>query len=143
MINLSPIAYVRNSRKEIKDDFWGEAIVAFQGIEDFSHLEIIFYFHLLEDHAKDNWIGHPRGNEQWSEVGMFAQRKKKRINSLGLTIVELERVEGKVLHVKRLDAIDGTPILDIKPVMEEFLPQRDISQPQWSHELMTNYWESK
>jgi tRNA (Thr-GGU) A37 N-methylase len=84
---------------------------------------------------------HPRGNTAWSKVGIFAQRGKGRPNRLGVTIVEIVGREGRVLTVTGLDAIDGTPVLDIKPVMTEFLPRTPVRQPGWSHELMRNYWE--
>ena len=84
--------------------------------------------------------GHPRGNKNWPEVGIFAQRKKDRPNAMGLTVVELVKREGNTITVKYLDAIDGTPILDIKPVMKEFLPGKEIKQPEWSIELMKDYW---
>jgi tRNA (Thr-GGU) A37 N-methylase len=73
-------------------------------------------------------------------VGIFAQRAKDRPNRLGTTIVEIAGREGSVLTVIGLDAIDGTPVIDIKPVMAEFLPRGAIRQPQWSHELMRYYW---
>jgi tRNA (adenine37-N6)-methyltransferase len=53
------------------------------------------------------------------------------------------RVEGAKLFVAELDAINGTPVLDLKPVMAEFLPRRDVIQPAWSHEIMRDYWLSK
>ena len=67
--------------------------------------------------------------------------KKDRPNGIGLTIVELVKREGSKIWVKYLDAIDGTPILDIKPLLKEFLPSAAIKQPQWSHELMKDYWK--
>lgn len=73
-------------------------------------------------------------------VGIFAQRAKARPNRLGATIVEIIRCEGNVLIVKGFDAIDGTPVLDIKPVLAEFLPRSPVRQPEWSHELMRDYW---
>jgi tRNA (Thr-GGU) A37 N-methylase len=60
---------------------------------------------------------------------------------LGATIVKIIKREGVQLFVKGLDAIDGTPVLDIKPVMKEFLPRGEVSQPDWATELMKNYWE--
>ena len=75
-------------------------------------------------------------------MGTYAQRNKNRPNKLGLTIVEFIRREGKSVIVKNLDAIDGTPILDIKPVMEEFLPQSPTKQPKWTKEIMRNYWST-
>jgi tRNA (Thr-GGU) A37 N-methylase len=86
---------------------------------------------------------HPRGNKDWPEVGIFAQRGKDRPNRIGSTICRVARVEGTRLFVIELDAIDGTPVLDIKPVMAEFLPRGEVWQPEWSHELMREYWFSR
>ena len=150
-IVLQPVAVVKNSRKDLSDDYWGSVISeielldsvpadAFTGIDEFSHLEIIFYFS-ESDKSKAVFKGHPRGNKDWPEVGIFAQRKKDRPNAIGLTIVELLERKGNTISVRYLDAIDGTPILDIKPVMKEFLPGSEIRQPSWSVELMKKYWE--
>jgi tRNA-Thr(GGU) m(6)t(6)A37 methyltransferase TsaA len=149
-IILQPVATVKNTRTDLSDDYWGSVTSeielwpgipadAFNGIDAFSHLEIIFHFN-QSDRSKIVFKGHPRGNVQWPEVGIFAQRKRDRPNAIGLTIVELVKREGNKIWVKYLDAIDGTPILDIKPVMKEFLPAKAIQQPQWSVELMKEYW---
>ena len=74
-------------------------------------------------------------------MGIYAQRKRDRPNAIGITIAELVKREGNKIWVKYLDAIDGTPILDIKPVMKEFLPTKEIKQPKWSVELMKEYWK--
>jgi tRNA-Thr(GGU) m(6)t(6)A37 methyltransferase TsaA len=149
-IVVQPVAFVKNTRNEIVDDFWGSVVSeivlvdsipadAFDGLDAFSHLEIIFHFN-QSDPAKIVFSGHPRGNKDWPHIGIFAQRKKDRPNALGLTVVELVKREGNTIWVKYLDAIDGTPIIDIKPVMKEFLPSATIRQPQWSVELMKDYW---
>src|SRR5450432_367076 len=123
-IKLTPVATVKNSRKEPLDDNWGNTISeielaehipaeAFNNIMDFSHLEIIYYF----DKVKTNDIvfsGHPRGNINYPLVGIFGQRKKDRPNTIGLCTVELLSHNGKSITVKYLDAIDGTPVIDIK-----------------------------
>jgi tRNA (Thr-GGU) A37 N-methylase len=104
-IQFNPIAIVRNTRTETGDDFWGSTISeiglsdaipeeAFEGIEAFSHLGVIYYFH-----------------------------------------------RGRVIVVRWLDAIDGTPVLDIKPVFREFGPASDVRQPEWVGELMRDYWK--
>ena len=149
-IVVKPVAFVINTRNEITDDFWGSVVskivlvddisaAAFDGIDAFSHLEIIFHFNQSHP-AKIVFSGHPRGNKEWPYTGIFAQRKKDRPNALGLTVVELVKREGNTIWVKYLDAIDSTPIIDIKPVMKEFLPSSSIRQPQWSVELMKDYW---
>jgi len=83
---------------------------------------------------------HPRNNPAWPRVGIFAQRAKNRPNRLGLTTVAIRGREDRTLYVAELDAVDGTPLLDIKPVMAEFLPRGPMHQPAWSHELMRAYW---
>jgi len=151
-ITLHPIATVTNKRPTPTDDFWGDTISvitllphipeeAFKGIEAFSHLEIIYYFDKA-DPAKIVYSGNPRGNPAWPEMGIFAQRKKDRPNQLGLCTVELMGHTGRTIKVKYLAAIDGTPVLDIKPVFKEFEGKGDIKQPQWSVELMKDYWNN-
>lgn len=151
-IQLSQIAIVRNSRSEIEDDNWGDVISvleldpsmpedALHGLEDFSHAEILYYFHLVPDSKIETGARHPRNNMDWPKVGILSQRGKNRPNRLGATLVKILRREGRHLEVQGLDAIDGTPILDIKPVMREFLPREEVHQPEWATELMKQYWK--
>jgi tRNA-Thr(GGU) m(6)t(6)A37 methyltransferase TsaA len=150
-IKLNAVATVKNTRKTPIDDFW-EAVEteivladhipteAFDNISEFSHLEIIYYF----DQVKQEEIvysGRPRGNPNYPEIGIFGQRKKDRPNSIGLCTVELLAHNDRTIKVKYLDAIDGTPVLDIKPVFREFEPQKPIEQPSWVTDLMQHYWK--
>lgn len=148
---IRAVATVHNARTEAVDDGWNaipseihladdlpEACL--EGIEAFSHLEIVYVFHRALGSAPVLGSEHPRENLTWPKVGIFAQRKKARPNHLGCTVVRLLRREGRVLHVARLDAIDETPVVDIKPVMREFLPEGAVEQPEWSSELMRAYW---
>ncbi len=149
-INLTPIATIKNSRKLPIDDNWKEIISdielaehipteAFENISDFSHLEIIYFL----DQVKNEDIiysGRPRGHPSYPIVGIFGQRKKDRPNTIGLCTVRLLAHHGRTLTVKYLDAIDGTPVLDIKPVFKEFQPKGKIKQPIWVEDLMKNYW---
>lgn len=154
MYSIEPIAFVRNTRKKIEDDFWGDVISeivisdkipedSLKGIEDFSHLEIIFYFHMADLSKMSISASHPRENKKFPKVGIFAQRKKARPNLLGSTIVRLISSGKNTLTVSRLDAVDGTPVIDIKPVLKEFLPDNEIAQPDWATELMKSYWTKK
>jgi tRNA-Thr(GGU) m(6)t(6)A37 methyltransferase TsaA len=151
MITLQPVAYVSNSRKEISDDNWGDVISeitltndlapdALLGLSDFSHAEIVFYFDKADPEKINKGARHPRGNKEWPMTGIFAQHGKDRPNHIGLCIAAIVKCEGRTLSVKGLDAIDGTPVLDIKPVMKEFLPRGEVKQPEWSTELMKDYW---
>ena len=152
-IVVHPVAYVRNSRTSLNDDEWGsvtsEVVIdkslpeeCLDGLETFSHVEILFYFDKVSDSQKFSMSRHPRDNKDWPQVGIFAQRNKDRPNHVGLSIAHIIKREGRSLFVQGLDAVNGTPIIDIKPVMVEFLPRENIDQPEWSHELMKNYWKS-
>ena len=151
MIVMEPIGQVRSARKDLSDDDWGavtariELLESFPadcllGLEEFSHAEVLFHFDRVREAAVVRGARHPRGNQSWPLVGIFAQRGKDRPNRLGSTVVEILGREGRSLLVRGLDAIDGTPVLDIKPVMAEFLPRSALRQPAWSHELMREYW---
>jgi tRNA (adenine37-N6)-methyltransferase len=151
VIEQTPIGYVEAPRPQAEDDFWGgeHACIALadgygaqslQGLAEFSHVEILYYFHEVAAAKIITGARHPRNNPAWPAVGIFAQRGKNRPNRLGSTICRLIRVEGRRLFVAELDAIDKTPVLDIKPVMAEFLPREPVRQPAWSHELMRRYW---
>ncbi len=150
-IVMEAIGVVRAERDEAVDDYWGgtEARIelrddiepdALQGIEDFSHVEVLFYFDRVDPAKIVRGARHPRNNRDWPAVGIFAQRGKGRPNLIGSTIATVLGREGRVLRVGELDAIDGTPVLDIKPVIQEFLPRGGIRQPSWVSELMQSYW---
>ena len=150
MIQIEPVGFVHSERTEISDDHWrGESQIvltdefdeeALEGIEEFSHLEILFNFHRANPHKISKGAAHPRNNPNWPKVGIFVRRGKNRPNHLGLTVVKLVKVEGKTLHVTGLDAIDGSPVIDIKPLLQGFIPKEDIRQPAWADEIMKDYW---
>ena len=150
-ITLKPVATVRGGRTENEDDAWGDVeaeIVladhlpdeALQGLDGFSHAVILFHFDRLDPARVNTSARHPRGNAAWPKVGIFAQRGSPRPNRLGVTTVEVLGVDGRVLRVRGLDALDGTPVLDIKPVMAGFEARGAIRQPAWAEEIMADYW---
>jgi tRNA (Thr-GGU) A37 N-methylase len=111
------------------------------GLESFSHVEVIFVFDRVAADAIETDARHPRGNRDWPKVGILAQRAKNRPNRIGTTVCELMAIRpGGRIEVRGLDAIDGTPVLDVKPYMAEFGPRGDVRQPEWTHELMGGYW---
>ena len=151
-ISLLPIGSVRSARSIPLDDEWDsvEAVIeldpemlerdATRGLEAFSHVEVVYHFHRTESRNAQRGARHPRGRSDWPCVGILAQRAKDRPNHLGVTICKLVSIDGRSLTVSGLDAIDGTPVLDVKPVMAEFLPRGMVIQPCWSKELMRDYW---
>lgn len=155
-LHVRPIGYVRNERDRPIDDDWDlvDSIIelnadvvepsAIAGLDEFSHIEVIFVFDKVAADDTVRGARHPRGNTAWPEVGILAQRAKDRPNRLGTTVCEVMRVgPGARVSVRGLDAIDGTPVLDIKPYFAEFAPRGDVFQPEWSAELMAGYWTSE
>lgn len=152
MFTVKPIGRVSCARREAIDDDWDafpsritlDAAVfeadALAGLEGFSHVEVIYLFDQVGEDAVVTGARHPRGREDWPRVGIFAQRGKNRPNRIGATICRIVAVEGRVLKVSGLDAIDGTPVIDIKPVMSGFLPRGEVREPAWAREIMKDYW---
>ena len=149
---VEPLAYVVGGRTEPTDDYWGgvRSIIridstrfgpdAVAGLEDFSHLEIVFRFHLTDPTDLNLGARRARDNPEWPAVGIFGHRNMRRLNWLGVSRCRLIKVDGLDLHVEELDAIDGTPVLDIKPWFEEFGPHGEIRQAAWSREMLQDYF---
>ena len=147
---MKPIGWVHARRTTPEDDGW-DAIPArialdatfgpeaLAGLEQFSHIEVLFHFHATSE-PPETGARHPRGRKDWPKAGIFAQRGKDRPNHIGATICRLVSVQGTSLDVIGLDAIDGTPVLDIKPVWSGFLPRGGFHEADWAKELMQNYW---
>jgi tRNA-Thr(GGU) m(6)t(6)A37 methyltransferase TsaA len=150
--SLTPIGVVRSSRADAIDDDWdavsAEIVLdpdvvtadAVAGLSEFSHVEVVFVFDQVDPAKVQTGARHPRSNPDWPEVGILAQRAKMRPNRIGVTACRLTGVDGLTVRVSGLDAIDGTPVVDLKPVMKEFLPRGEVSQPDWATELMAGYW---
>ena len=150
-IEMQIVGTVRSPRSEATDDFWGgvECVIALDprfdpdallGLDLFSHLEILFLMHGVDEAEIETSARHPRERTDWPRVGIFAQRGKSRPNRIGLSRCVLVGVEGREIRVRDLDAIEGTPVLDIKPWLAEFGPRGEVRQPLWSQELMRDYY---
>ena len=147
-----PIGYVHSTRTDLSDDYWGGVVSrivlaepygpeTLAGLDAFSHVEVLYCFHRVEPTNVVLTAAHPRENPAWPKVGIFAQRKKNRPNRIGLSTCRLISVRGRELTVEGLDAIDGTPVVDLKPCVREFLADRaSVSQPAWMTELMRDYF---
>jgi tRNA-Thr(GGU) m(6)t(6)A37 methyltransferase TsaA len=149
---VAAIGHVESPRKDPIDDHWGGMQARIQldparfgpdalaGLGAFSHIHVIYLFHRVADARIETGARHPRGNPAWPRVGIFAQRGKNRPNRLGLASCRIDRIDGLMLTVTGLDAIDGTPVLDLKPVMAGFDDRGPIREPDWAREIMQAYW---
>jgi len=148
-VQLKPIGYVKTPISDIKDWNWGEVqskIVidkslapGLKGLDNFSHIIVIFYMHKATVNLEKDLVRRPKGCADMPFLGIFAQRAKHRPNPIGITTVPIISVQENVIAVKRLDAIDGTPILDIKPYFPIF-DRVDAKTPKWVDELMKGYF---
>ncbi|HEX8063470.1 MAG TPA: TrmO family methyltransferase [Allosphingosinicella sp.] len=149
---LEPVGRVCGGRTAAEDDDWGASRArieldaqrfsadALAGLDAFSHAEVVFVFDRVGEDEIEYGARHPRGRTDWPKVGIFAQRGKNRPGRIGVTICRIVRVEGLAVEVEGLDAIDGSPVLDIKPVMSGFLPRGELREPGWAREIMKAYW---
>jgi tRNA (adenine37-N6)-methyltransferase len=151
-ITVSPIGVVHSPIREPLDEVFGGLTAridldpvhyvpdSLKGLDQFSHVEIFFYFHQLEDSQIVYTKRHPRNRADWPEVGIFAQRARARPSRIGSTVCRLVAIEGLTITVEDLDAIDGSPVLDIKPWMSVMGPRGALREPAWARELSTTYW---
>ena len=149
---ILPVGQVVGGRVPADDDDWDAVTArieldtarfgpeALQGLDAFSHAEIVYLFDKLPESQVTTGARRPRGNPDWPLVGIFAQRGRNRPNRLAVSVCRIEKVEGTTLHVRGLDAIDGTPVIDIKPVMQGFAPRGGMREPDWAREIMSGYW---
>ena len=150
---IEAVGMVVGGRVEATDDHWGPVVAAIEidqrfdassldGLAEFSHLDVIYVFHALGDEEINTGARHPRGRTDWPKVGIFAQRAKARPNRIGVSTCEIVSVDGHTVHVRGLDAIDGSPVIDIKPHVIEMGPRTNVHEPPWVADLMTEYWDA-
>jgi len=147
-ISIEPIGCVANSVQEPVDSGWGEVesrlvlredlTPALAGLEVFSHVLVVYWMHRSE--PPEVLRRRPRGRQDMPEVGLLAQRSKHRPNPIAVTVVTLVSVGEGELLVRGLDAIDGTPVLDIKPHYPEYDSPADARVPEWVGRLVEGYF---
>lgn len=149
-MNCTPIGTVRSQVRDGVDAGWGDVVAQIDvdpqyraglaGLAAFSHIVVLFHMHQSTWTPSADMVRRPQGREDMPMIGIFAQRAKHRPNPLGVTCVRLLGVEGGVLTVRGLDAIDGTPVLDIKPYFPEYDRPDNYGVPEWVHALMSGYF---
>ena len=148
-IVMQPIGYVKNEVTQRKDNSWGddtstvvlndEFKTGLTGLEDFSHAIILFHLDKAKYEKEKHLQRRPQNRDDMPLVGIFSQRGKDRPNQIGMTSVEIISVTDSTLTVKGLDAIDGTPILDIKPYYPVY-DKKEARVPEWVDRLMEHYF---
>jgi len=151
-VSFVPVARVRNGRTDTRDAGWGglESTLEFapefagglDGLEHWSHALVVFHLHVEPADARPapGWRRRPRDRADLPLLGVFAQRGRLRPNPIGVTAVRIVRVEPPRLVVRDLDAIDGTPVLDVKPWTAAFDAVEGARAPAWFEALMRDYF---
>ncbi|MFI8998603.1 SAM-dependent methyltransferase [Streptomyces sp. NPDC053542] len=149
-LEIKPIGVVVGGRSEVTDDSWNETAIirlnsdfppeVVQGLEEFSHLVVVWHF---SEASPDDVALHarsPRNNAAWPATGTFVHRNHRRPNQLAQSFPRLLKVDGLDLHVRDLDAVDGTPVYDLSPYFKEMGPRGAIREPAWPSEMLKDYW---
>lgn len=149
-LTLAPIGVVRSPQNEMSKGGWAridsriEIDPAFAaglaGLAEFSHVIVTFWLDRAQFVAAEHLTRQPRGRADAPRLGVFAQRTKYRPNPLGITTVRLLAVDGPVVSVRGLDAVDGTPVLDLKPCIPMFDRPEDARVPPWVDVIMDGYF---
>lgn len=147
---VTPIGFVRSPVREPVDEGWDaveskiELVPALrpglQGLGEFSHVLVVTWLHGAAFDRARHLVRRPRGLAQMPELGIFAQRAKDRPNPIGVTCVPILGVDPDGLRVRGLDAIDGTPVIDLKPHFPQFDSPAGARVPAWVLELMRGYF---
>jgi tRNA-Thr(GGU) m(6)t(6)A37 methyltransferase TsaA len=151
MYNVKPIGTVKCAVTQMSQGGWAQVESAIeldplyagglQGLEGFSHAIVVFFLDRAQGFdPQKQLLRRPRGMEDMHEVGVFAQRTKYRPNPIGITAVKLLGIAGNVVKVRGLDALDGTPVLDIKPYLPPFDRVDDAATPSWVSHVMEGYF---
>lgn len=150
-LQVRPIGTVRSPRADPGNTIgWGEVVARIElvdelgteslaGLADFSHVDVLFWFDRVT--ARDSYAGlrRPRGRDDMPLIGVFGDRGPHRPNPIAVSACELVEVGDTWLSVRGLDAVDGTPVLDLKPVQPRLVPH-DVREPEWSARLMNDYY---
>ncbi len=149
-MDFAPIGFIKSPVKEQTDEGWGKVVseihidpkwaIGLAGLEQFSHVIVLFYMHESTFTAESDLVRRPQGRDDMPMLGIFAQRAKHRPNPIGITAVPLLSVRDNVLTIKGLDAIDGTPVLDIKPYFPAYDLMERAEVPEWVDRLMVKYF---
>jgi len=150
VIEFNSIGNISSSVKEQTDLNWGkveskiviepELSEGLTGLSDFSHIIVVYYLNEAKFIKEKHLIRRPQGREDMPMVGILSQRAKDRPNQIGITSVELVSVKDNVITVRGLDAIDGTPVLDIKPYYPIYDSKNEAKVPNWVNVLMKEYF---
>jgi len=130
---------VRRTDTEVSEIVIREELVdILEGIDEYSHLVILYWAHAVPGERRSLTRVHPMGRKDLPEVGIFSTCSPARPNPVLTTVVRLVVRRDNVLEVTGLDAIDGSPVIDIKPYVSEFYPREGVRIPAWMEQIQSD-----
>jgi tRNA-Thr(GGU) m(6)t(6)A37 methyltransferase TsaA len=129
---IHPVGVVR--RRD--DNVWIEIFEAYRdallGLDEFSHIYVLFWFHKNDtpEHRRVLQV-HPRKDPANPLTGVFGTHSPRRPNLIGLTRCRIDAIEGALIRIDAIDALDGSPVIDIKCFIPDALPSTDVRTPDW------------
>ncbi|MDP2718209.1 MAG: tRNA (N6-threonylcarbamoyladenosine(37)-N6)-methyltransferase TrmO [Dehalococcoidia bacterium] len=145
-INIKPIGVVRNAIKNKEHHGWNKIkseitvnkkfVPCLDGLQEFSHIIVFFWLHQVTPEERATKRARPLRQSDIPEMGIFAWHSSRRPNPIGMTIVKLHKIEGDKVTVQGLDAIEGTPVLDLRPYLEKYYHVDNLKEPPWVNEVM-------
>ncbi len=136
------LAETRTGKGKLSEIIIDEPFAAcLDGIEGFSHIMVLYWAHTLAPEKRSTKKVHPIGKKEFPLVGVFATRSPVRPNPVCSTTVELVKRSGNRLIVKNLDALDGTPVIDIKFHHPSYDAPQDVVWPEWMHRVIRFFRE--
>ena len=142
--NDKNISDIRSRRDEISEIIVDEKYCELlEGVEDYSHLVVLFWGHQVTEEGRSLKRIHPMGRKDYPEMGIFCTCSPARPNHVLMTVVKLHSRKGNVLEVSGFDAIDRSPVIDIKPIVQDSLPKGDVKTAWWMDELHREIEEKK
>ena len=133
-------------KKEIKQTYHAVSEIIMElpcvdlldGIEAYSHLVVLYWAHKVPESSRQLTHVHPMGRKENPLMGIFSTCSPARPNPVLMTVVQLKKRDGNVLHVTGLDAVDGSPVIDIKPYAMAFYPRKNVRIPEWMRKIQTD-----
>ncbi|MDP2643341.1 MAG: tRNA (N6-threonylcarbamoyladenosine(37)-N6)-methyltransferase TrmO [Desulfobacterales bacterium] len=140
-MKLAPIGWVNNAIADKHHHGWQDVISvisvteacvpALEGLADFSHIIVLFWFHMIGAEERKTRRERPRRGSGNPELGIFSWHGPRRPNPIGMSIVKLLEIRDNQVTVRGLDAIDQTPVLDLRPYVASYYRVERSEEPGW------------
>jgi len=129
---IFPIGIVKKQDETVRIEIYDEYSAGLLGLEGFSHIQVLFWFHENDQSQKRAVLQvHPRRDNSNPLCGVFATHSPVRPNLIGLTLCRMISIEGNTITIEDIDALDNTPVIDIKCFIPHSVAESQVRVPDW------------